>query len=79
MPIGDDATAAGFPLVPDTGTGGEVKLGAQEINRTRDEVAQVKALIPVGKSAYRTAGGISSGTADPSGGNDGDVYFKIVP
>ena len=46
MAIGDDATAAGYPLVPDTGTGGEVRLGAQEINRTRDFVADVRALIP---------------------------------
>lgn len=79
MPIGDQALDAGFPLVPDTGTGGEVRLGAQEINRTRDEVAGVLALIPVGKAGYRTAAGISSGTADPSGGNDGDIYFKILP
>jgi hypothetical protein len=79
MAIGDDALAAGFPLVPDTGTQGRVRLGAQEINRTRDEVAQTKGLIPVGKAAYRTAAGITSGTADPTGGNDGDIYFKILP
>lgn len=78
MAIGDDATAAGFPLVPDTGEEGRVRWGAREINRTRDFIAQVRALIPVGKSAYRSAAGISSGTASPSGGNDGDVYFKIV-
>lgn len=78
MAIGDDAAAAGYPLVPGTGTGGEVRLGAQEINRTRDEIAGVKTLIPVGKAAYRTAAGITSGTANPSGGNDGDIYFKIV-
>jgi hypothetical protein len=79
MAIGDDAVAAGFPLVPDTGEEGRVRWGAREINRTRDEVAQTKALIPVGKAAYRTAAGISSGTADPTGGNDGDIYFKILP
>ena len=79
MAVGDDAQAAGFPLVPDTGEEGRVRYGAREINRTRDEVAQTKATIPVGKAAYRTAAGISSGTADPSGGNDGDVYFKIIP
>ena len=79
MAIGDDALAAGFPLVPDTGDQGRVRLGAQEINRTRDEVAQTKATIPVGKAAYRTAAGITSGTADPTGGNDGDIYFKILP
>jgi hypothetical protein len=79
MAIGDQAAAAGFPLVPDEGPEGLVRLGAQEINRTRDFVAQVQALVPVGKSAYRGAAGISSGTADPTGGNDGDIYFKILP
>lgn len=78
MAIGDDAAAAGLPLVPGTGDEGKVKLGAQEINRTRDFVAQAKALVPGGKGAYRTASGISSGTSDPSGGNDGDIYFKIL-
>ncbi len=78
MAVGDDATAAGYPIVPNTGTEGIVRDGAQEINRTRDFVAQIKALIPAGKAAYRTAAGITSGTADPSGGNDGDIYFKII-
>lgn len=78
MAIGDDATGAGLPLVPDTGEEGRVRWGAREINRTRDFVAQVKALIPVGKAAYRTAAGITSGTGDPSGGTDGDIYFKII-
>lgn len=78
MAVGDDATAAGFPLVPDTGEEGRVRWGAREINRCRDFIAQVKALIPVGKAAYRSAAGITSGTTDPTGGNDGDIYFKIV-
>jgi hypothetical protein len=93
MAIGDDATAAGYPLVPGTGDGGEVKLGAQEINRTRDFVAQVKGLIlavwPVNKggTGATTAAnarknlGISSGTAAPSdavgGATDGNLYFRI--
>lgn len=78
MAVGDQATAAGYPLVPDTGEEGRVRWGAREINRTRDFIAAVKALIPIGKAGYRTAAGISSGTADPTGGNDGDVYFKII-
>lgn len=78
MAIGDQAKAAGWPVVPDTGEEGRVRWGAREINRTRDFIATVKALIPVGKAAYRTASGISSGTADPSGGSDGDIYFKIL-
>lgn len=78
MAIGDNAMTAGFPLVPDTGEEGRVRWGARELNRTRDFVAQVLALIPVGKAGYRTAAGISSGTAAPTGGNDGDIYFKII-
>lgn len=78
MPIGDASNAAGFGVVPDSGEEGRVRWGAREINRTRDFLAGVKALIPVGKAGFRSAGGISSGTGDPSGGNDGDIYFKII-
>ena len=78
MAVGDDAIASGYELVPDTGEEGRVRWGAREINRTRDYIAQVKALIPVGKAGYRQAAGVTSGTADPTGGNDGDIYFKII-
>jgi hypothetical protein len=94
MAIGDEALAAGFATVPDSGAGGETRYGYQEINRTRDYVAQVKALIlatwPVNKggtgsttaAGARTALGIRSGTAAPSdavGGNvDGNIYLKII-
>lgn len=80
MAVGDSATAAGFPLVPDTGEEGRVRWGAREINRTRDFVAQVKLLIPVGKAAWRTASGITSGTSVPAAsfGDNGDIFFKIV-
>lgn len=78
MAIGDQALAAGFPLVPGNGEEGLAKWGAREFNRTRDLIAQVKAIIPVGKPAYRAAAGITSGTGDPSGGNDGDIYLKIL-
>jgi len=76
--IGDAALAAGFPLVPDTGEEGKVKWGAREINRTRDEVAGVKSLLPANKGGYQALAGISYGTAEPTGGLDGDIYFKIV-
>jgi len=78
MAVGDQARDAGYPTVPDTGEEGRVRWGARELNRTRDFIAQLKALIPGSKAAYRTAAGISSGTADPTGGNDGDIYFKIL-
>jgi hypothetical protein len=95
MAVGDDATAAGYPLVPSTGSGGEVRNGYLEINRTRDFVAQIKALIqtiwPVSAggtgsssaSGARTNLGIRSGTANASdavgGATDGNIYFKIIP
>lgn len=80
MAVGDDATAAGYPLVPNTGEDGRVRYGAREINRTRDLVAGVKNLIPVGKAGYRTAAGISSGTVNPinANGSDGDIYIKTL-
>jgi hypothetical protein len=76
MAIGDDAALAGYSLV--SGSSDLVKLGFQEINRSRDYIAQLKAIVPVSKAAFRTAAGISSGTADPSGGADGDIYFQYT-
>lgn len=78
MAIGDDAIAAGYPLVPDSGEEGRVRWGSRELNRTRDYIAQLKKLLPSGKASYRTNAGISSGTAAPSGGDDGDIYFQII-
>lgn len=78
MAIGDQASAAGYALVPDSGEEGRVRWGSREINRTRDFIAQVLSTIPVGKAGFRAASGISSGTAEPTGGNDGDIYFKIL-
>lgn len=79
MAIGDAAKLAGYSLVSETGEEGRVRWGAREINRTRDLVAAVRELIPKTKPAARTAAGISAGTAVPSGGADGDIYFQIVP
>lgn len=78
MAVGDAAQGKGFGLVPDTGEEGRVRWGAREINRTRDYIAQVMDLIPVGKAGYRSASGITSGTANPTGGDDGDIYFKVI-
>ena len=79
MAVGDDAIAAGYATVPNTGSeDARVRYGAREINRTRDYIALVKLLIPIGKAGYRTAAGITSGTGDPSGGADGDIYLKII-
>lgn len=89
MAIGDDAKAAGYALVPDTGEEGRVRWGAREINRTRDFIAQVSAAIrPIAKGGTgastaadaRTNLGIRQGTAVPAAslGSDGDVYFRII-
>lgn len=78
MAIGDSAVAAGYVLVPDSGEDGRVRWGSREINRTRDYVALLSNLLPRTKSQFRAASGISSGTATPSGGQDGDIYLQIV-
>jgi hypothetical protein len=78
MAIGDDAVAAGYALVPDSGEEGRVHWGSRELNRTRDYIAQLKLLIPGSAGGWRTKAGISSGTSAPSGGNDGDIYFQII-
>lgn len=77
MAIGDDATAQGYPLVPQTGEGGRLFHGADEINRTRDIIAEVAVTIPVGTSGFQTSTGITIGTDAPSGGSDGDIYFQV--
>lgn len=81
MAIGDDANAAGYPLVPNTGEEGKVRYGAREINRTRDFVAQVKDLIPTSEAGFREASGIGYGSAEPDnedGKPDGTIYLKIL-
>lgn len=80
MAIGDAATLAGYPLVPEVGDEGLVKWGAREINRTRDIAAGIKDAVPSSAPAFRTAAGITSGTATPSNANgaNGDIYFKIL-
>ena len=94
MPVGDAAAAYGLAVVPDSGAGGEVRLGAQEINRTRDYVANLGTSIPstwpinrggtgaTDQTGARANLGFYSGTADASDGVaaavDGTVYFKII-
>lgn len=81
MAVGDDAVAAGLPLVPGVGEAGKVKYGALEINRTRDMVAQNAARIPIGVNGFQVASGINYGTAAPintDGKPDGTIYFKLV-
>lgn len=78
MAVGDAAVAGGLPIL-DPGTA-LLKNGATEINRTRDFVANVQALLPANKPAYRVKAGISSGTSVPSNatGNDGDIFFRTL-
>lgn len=79
MAVGDAAVAAGMDVVPDSGSdAARVRHGAKEINKTRDYIAATRQTIPANKPGFRTASGISMGTANPTGGVDGDIYFKIV-
>lgn len=78
MAIGDEAVSVGYTLVPDSGEDGRVRWGSREINRTRDLIAQVRKMIPSGKAGYRAAAGITYGTSAPTGGADGDIYFRIL-
>ncbi len=66
MAVGDQASSAGFALVPDTGEDGRVRYGARELNRTRDYVAQVKAAMPQDKASYGAAVGIQRGRIQTS-------------
>lgn len=93
MAVGDDAVAAGYPIL--NGAVDLVKDGDLEINRTRDMIALVKGLIqgvwPIAnggtgattaagaRTALGISGVISTGTAAPSGGSPGDVYLKYTP
>ena len=78
MAIGDEAIQAGFPTVPETGEEGKRKYGAREINRTRDFVARAIAMIPSSKAGFRAGAGITVSTGDPTGGDDGDIHFKVI-
>jgi hypothetical protein len=78
MAIGDEAKAAGYPIVPGTGDDGLVRYGAREINNTRDMLARLKNIVPTNKGAYRANAGIGSGYTDPTQGDEGDIYFKII-
>lgn len=92
MAEGDEAYAAGMAVVPDTGpdTAAKVRWGAREINRTRDYIAQTRLMIMsvwsvakggtggTTKKEAREGLGIKSGTLPPTGGEPGDIYFKII-
>lgn len=79
MAVGDEAKAAEYPLVPDTGEEGRVRHGAREINRTRDFIAQLKNMIPVGIMAFRQGSKISygGGIPGPSDGVEGEIWFRV--
>ena len=94
MAIGDDAQAAGYQVVPDTGEMGRVRWGAREINRTRDYIARVKNSIPTvpnvmplsrggtggtTRDSAKQGLGITRGTGSPpSGGSNGDIYLRLL-
>lgn len=77
--VGDATIAKGWHQVPETGSPAAMaSLGAQEIMRTRDYIAGVDDRVPTTKAGFRVAAGITSGVGDPSGGNNGDLYIKLI-
>lgn len=80
MAVGDEAKAAGYSVVPDTGEEGRVRWGAREINRTRDMVAQVKATVPITRDQFRAGVKINSGYGipGPNDGQEGEIWFRIL-
>lgn len=80
MALGDDAQAAGYPLVPGSGEEGKIKYGAREINRTRDFVGQLSQLIPKNVDGFRNGAKLKIIYADPApaDGADGDIVFRVL-
>lgn len=80
MAIGDDAVDAGMPLVPDSGEAGRIRWGAQEINRTRDFIAQTREWVGTSKTRRQRNNGIYRGTGPPwnhsEAVHEGDIYFR---
>jgi hypothetical protein len=72
MAVGDSSASQGYPLVDLTT--GKVKDGANEINITRDLVADLKISVD-----SRFTGKITRGTGNPPTiSNNGDIFLKIV-
>lgn len=72
MANGDRAIAAGFEVVQSIGL---VSEGYDEINLTRDLIADVKVALD-----SRFTGKITRGTNTPNNaaGSNGDIYLKMV-
>lgn len=72
MANGERAAASGFPIVSSSGL---VSKGYDEINLSRDLIADVKVALD-----SRFTGKITRGTTTPSNsaGSDGDIYLKMV-
>lgn len=95
MATGDAAAAAGFPLVEYSGAdpSAQVRNGGEEINRTRDIVAELKSglhsaigVLPVvnggtgatNKASARSQLGITSSTAVPANSVGSDGDIHFV-
>lgn len=74
MATGDDAAAAGFPLVADTD---ELNEGAQEINLTRDLVAQERTARISGDAAKLDATKVIVSATTPAVVN-GAIWLRPV-
>lgn len=76
MAVGDAATQAGYPLVPETGEEGRLHWGAREINRCRDYAAAVLKMVPSGANKWRSAMGFWAQNQSPQNPENGEIMFR---
>lgn len=62
-----------YDVVPETGP---LENGAMEINKTRDYLAELKAILPENRQQLRLLMRISSGTANPGAAVENHIYFR---
>jgi hypothetical protein len=72
MPIGDKTTQI-YGVGKLVSSSDLVTDGYNQINVTRDMVAEVKETLD-----SRFAGKITKSTSNPTGGQDGDIWLKMV-
>lgn len=76
MAVGDAASAANYPLVPETGEEGRLHYGGREINRCRDYTAALLKMVPSGSNKWRSAMGFWAQNNNPQNPENGEIMFR---